>query len=226
MLALTILAGCGSNDGGGRGWAVPDHPADEQVVMGEASVDGTVVTLGDGTAIDVGHPVDTFVVAGDGVYAVPGDGDADDDALAELVLATPDSVEGTGAHPDPDSLRTSPDGRYLGFVDYGEDPYGAPGAIVVVDLQEGTEVVHSSDDMDSSGDLEAVYADNEPGVFGVTDNRAYVKSISAVWSYSLPDGKQTKEAVRVEDVYDADWFVGLQDSQLTQFPHRADDEDG
>ncbi|GAA4668213.1 hypothetical protein [Nocardioides nanhaiensis] len=231
LLIALLLPACGDDptdgsDGGDGtgpdGWAIATDPLDEDVVMGEASLDGTEVELADGTVVDLGEPPETFVVAGEGVYAVPVlpglDGGADDDRFAELVLATTDGVGGTGAHPLPESLRTSPDGRYLGFIDLGEDPYAEPADAVVVDLTEGTEVVRSPDGMGEAGqDLEAVYAESDPTVFAVTEERAYVDAAGPVYSYALPSGEQTLEAEQSEDVYDTDWWEAMEAGGFTQF---------
>jgi len=225
VLLTAVLSGCGDEaEEGGTGpdgWAIPSAPVPEDVVLGEVSVDGTEVELADGTVVDLGDPPETFVVAGDGVYAVPqlpeaGDG-VDDDRFAELVLATPDGVEGTGAHPVPESLRTSPDGRYLGFIDLGEEPYAAPAEAVVVDLEEGVEVVRNADSMgEEDEDLEASYAETDPTVFAVTEDRAYVDQTGIVYSYALPSGEQSVEAEQVEDVYDTDWFESIEGGEVTQ----------
>lgn len=224
-LPALLLAGCGDDPAEGGtgpdGWAIPSDPADDDVVMGEVVVDGTEVELADGTVIDLGEAPEAFVVAGDGVYAVPVlpevDGNVDDDRFAELVLATPDGVDGTGAYPVPESLRTSPDGRYLGFIDLGEDPYASPAEAVVVDLEEGVEVVRNADSMGEAGDdLEASYAETDPTVFSVTEDRAYVDQTGIVYSYDLPSGEQTVEAEQVEDVYDTDWFEAIETGEVTQ----------
>lgn len=197
VVLVLALMGCGADAGGGGG-------SGDSSVDWEASterVDGTglvyavddVVHLGDGSTIDLRTEPAGFVLAGDGVYFVP----VGDDADGDLRLATADGVDSTGARADASSLRTSPDGRFLAFIDDrtgAEDRFGTPVATaVVVDLAAGEEVLRSTDGMgdpEGDDDLADLYEDADgPAVLGVTGDTAYVDTPDGARAYDLADGQ-------------------------------------
>ncbi|MDN4172293.1 hypothetical protein QWY28_05020 [Nocardioides sp. SOB77] len=217
VAALLALGGCGE-DGpaeeeppAGARWTGAGDPVDPSGLVWAA---GGTVHLGDGTVIETDQEIEAYVVAGDGAYVVPA-GDREGPG-ADLLLATGDRVEQTGAVVDPDTLRTSPDGRYLAFIDPAtgeQDEYGTPVATaVVVDLVAGEEVVRSAAGMGDTGsdDLADLYEDAEsPAVLGLTHTTAYVAGPDGVLAYDLPSGDRDELADSTSDVYDDDWFTAL-----------------
>ncbi|GGO73828.1 hypothetical protein [Nocardioides deserti] len=215
---VLLLGACGDDSASGIGggdagttWSAAADPLDTSGLVWAA--DGTV-HLPDGSTIETEQDIAAYVVAGPGAYVVPAD---DDGSTGRLLLATPDgTVEETGAQVDPATLRTSPDGRYLAFVDPAtgeQDEYGTPvGTVVVVDTVEGEEVVRSAEGMGDPGsdDLADLYEDaEEPAVLGLTDTTAYVVGPDAVLAYDLATGDATTAAGSASEAYDADWFAEL-----------------
>ena len=121
LLALIgLLVACSTDAPKGpdapHNWVTSTDPVSTQ---GLAWASGSTVRLGDGSTIDTGAEIVSFVVAGDGVYFVGSDG-SDDTAdspswgdLGELRYADRDGrVVDTGLTVDAAaSLRASPDGR-------------------------------------------------------------------------------------------------------------------
>lgn len=206
-LSLVLLvAGCGDDPAQGGDWPASTDPVDGTGIVYYA--DGAV-HLDHGSSIELGAEPAGFVVAGDGVYFVaqeegPQDGGAQDggaqddkDSAPELLLATKDGVESTGAEADPGSLTASPDGRYLAFIDAttgAKDTYGTSVATaVVVDLVEGEELVRSTagmGDPDGDDDLADLYEDaSGPEILAVTEDEVYVATPDDYWVYDLEDGE-------------------------------------
>ncbi|WP_248579637.1 hypothetical protein [Nocardioides sp. InS609-2] len=167
------------------------------------AVDG-VVHLGDGSTIDTGSTVTEYVVAGDGVWFRPDT--PDDDGLAELRHATSSGVEGTRAHPHPSTLSTSPDGRFLAFLDRPQGADG-PAEAVVVDLADGTELVRSrtglGKDVDDWADL---YEEVPISVIGVSVDTAYVQAVDGVLAYDLATGQGSPAEVAQGGLSETDWY--------------------
>lgn len=199
------LVGGGPDDGPAEtpvsGWARSTDPVPVDI---EVRVDGEQITLGTGTAIDTGRPVERYVVAGDGVYFIPaGDGPT------ELLLATSDGVVATGAQPRFDSLHASPDGRYLGFLESSRLPWVA----VVVDLATGEEVVRSAQGMGGDVMVEEQYEEFEPDLLGLTDVTAYVLTTDNVLTFDLGSGdSEVLVADRSERFWNEPWFEDLADT--------------
>lgn len=215
---VLLLAACGDDSGTATGgddagttWSGAADPLDTAGLVWAA--DGTV-HLPDGSTIETEQDIAAYVVAAPGAYVVPAD---DDRSTGRLLLATPDgTIEETGAQVDPATLRTSPDGRYLAFVDPAtgeQDEFGTPvGTVVVVDTVEGEEVVRSAEGMGDPGtdDLADLYEDaEEPAVLGLTDTTAYVVGPDAVLAYDLATGERSTAAGSASEAYDADWFAEL-----------------
>lgn len=237
LLVLAPLAGCADDPGGGLGagstsalegdpvgtWSAIVDPLPTELVVGEARTQGEELVLADGTRLVRGVPVGTYVVAGDGAFVVPAS-DPTEDGFAELLAVTPDGVDPTGAHPEPATLRTSPDGRYLGFLDRGADGT-EPAVATVVDLAVGEEVVRTDEGMGSAGeDLTDLYEETGPTVLGIDADTAYVATAGPVLSFALPEGRRTREAEEVGQVYDSAWFRALQEPGGAQVARRADEE--
>jgi hypothetical protein len=210
-LVLT-LAACGDDPAadGADGWSRSTDPVDTTGLVYE--VDG-VVHLGDGTTIDLGADPEVWVLAGDGVYFV-----VESDATSGPIrLATPDGVEDTGGVAAARSLRVSPDGRHLAFLDMTtgeEDGYGTPVATaVVVNLVDGEEVVRSADGMgdpDGGDDLRDLYEDASLGILAVTDDTAYVDTTDdGILAYDLATGDAERVADDANELSTEDWYAAL-----------------
>lgn len=185
------LAGCGNDSDEPRGGAWPDATASVET-RGLVWASGSTIHLGDGSTLDAGQPIRSFVVARGGAYVVPDTG-SDEQPWPELVRVTPDGTERLGVHPESDSLSPSPDGRHLAFLDRsGErDRYDTPlVAAVVVDLETGDEVARSSDGMGDpdSDDLADLYEDATPYVLGVDDGHAWIQTVGDIRSVDLATG--------------------------------------
>lgn len=200
LLALGLvgaIAGCGSESGGGTdaaAWPSADVSID---TSGLVFAVGDTVHLGDGSTLSVGDEIDRFVLGGGGVFFSR---DESGPEVGRYLDAAPLYYsDGTGkatrlaesaANP-----RTSPDGRYLGFVDTisGEkDEYGTPLAqVVVVDLESGEEVARTSEGMGDPGsdDLRDLYEDAEPGALLVTDETASYDGVGEVMAIDLATGE-------------------------------------
>lgn len=220
LLATAVLVGCDDEDPAGGGadgasWTRSEDPVDPTGLVW--ATEG-IVRLGDDTTIDTGEEIESYVVAGDGIYFVPASPPG-----AELMLATTDGVESTGAIADPATLRTSPDGRYLAFIDRTTGPDGGGdtplATAVVVDLSEGEEVVRSSDAMgDPDDDLRDDYEEQEPTVFGLTDDTAYVGGPDGAISYELATGEGSPAADSIGAAIEEDWYEDLRLLDATTNP--------
>ena len=160
--ALLLTAGC--SDAAGRNpapeadataWATSTDPVDPG---GLVWASGSTVHLPDETTIDVGGPMMTYVVAGDGVYFTPAESAAAASEHGPLTTGPLHFADGDGAVHDTattvyvESLGASPDGRYLGFIDATSGPGDRfsdypQATAVVVDLMTGERVVDTTDGM-------------------------------------------------------------------------------
>ncbi len=223
FLALgTVLGGCGDGPGdGGDGRSAWPAAAGSVEARGLVWASGSTIHLGDGATLDAGEPIRSFVVGRGGAYVVPDTG-SDDQPRPELIRVTPDGTEGLGVHPERDSLRTSPDGRHLVFLDRsGErDRYDAPLAeAVVVDLETGDEVLRSSDGMGDPDvdDLTDLYEDATPYVLGVDDEHAWIRTVGDVRSVDLATGDV--EEVEIEDgITREPWYDALHTELVADSP--------
>ncbi|QBX55031.1 hypothetical protein EXE58_05895 [Nocardioides seonyuensis] len=199
MVVMAALGGCGSDSPGpideDAAWLTSSDPVDTSPVVWAA--DG-VVHLADGTEIDLGAQPASYVVAGDGVFFVPADNpqqaETGSDASAAVHFVEPegDPVE-TGLRLRADSVRASPDGRYLLGVDVEsgpEDDYGTPLAeLVVLDLTEGREVLRTSENFgDLDGDLADLYGEIQVSVLDVTPTTAEVLGTDGPFLVDLATG--------------------------------------
>ncbi|WP_156391791.1 MULTISPECIES: hypothetical protein [unclassified Nocardioides] len=212
-LILVLLVGVGvwlirdPKDGPPVGdWSSAKDP----VVPGKTSVSGNVVTLPDGTTVDAGQPIEVYVVGGAGVYFLP----EDDDELH--VVSVDGEVSTVGAHPYPDSLHVSPDGRHLAFLEADRMPW----KLVVVDLVEGEEIVRSTDGMGHGVGLEELYAELEPAVLGLTDSTAYVLTIDDVVAVDLVSADRSVVEDRAESVLGKPWYDELAATEDVLGPQR------
>ena len=210
LLLVAVTTGACGDDQDPRpttqSWPTTQDPL---AVSGLVWARGSEVHLGDADrTLDVGSQIATFVVAGDGVFFTrqsdePGDGSyggSPEQADRPLYYS-----EGTGrpirVAPSAGSLRASPDGRYLAFLDLAtgtKDQVGtAQIQTVVVDLTTGKEVVRSAQGMGdpSSDDLGAVYPESPPRLIKVDDRTAYVAPFHGdVLAFDLGTGKATTVA--------------------------------
>lgn len=208
-LVAVLLAGAGCSDdpvgpGGGASsdpddatWATSTDPVETGGLVW-ASEDR--VHLSDGTMIDVGEPMTTYVVAGDGVYFTPAgaEGGADHSNMTTGPLRFADrggSVVDTGLTVYVESIGSSPDGRYLGLVDATSGPEdafsGQPRATaIVVDLTTGERVVESADGMGDpeEDDLAHDYPEVYLGVHFPDSGSALVEGLGD-FLFTLPDGE-------------------------------------
>jgi len=155
-----------------------------------------VVHLSDGSTVEVGEEMATYVVAGDGVYFTPG-GDTDHGSTTTGPLQFADrdgTVTDTGLTVYVESIGSSSDGRYLGLVDATSGPEddfsGQPRATaIVVDLTSGDRVVETGDGMGDpeQDDLAHDYPEVNLGVQFPDTASAHVEGLGD-FLFSLPDG--------------------------------------
>ena len=160
-----------------------------------------VVHLPDGTTINVGGPVTTYVVAGDGVYFTPA-GPGEDGTEHSNVTTAPlhfadrdGTVAETGLTVYAESLGSSPDGRYLGLVDATSGPEDSfsetpVATAVVIDLSSGKRVVDSTDGMGDPerDDLAHDYPEVYLGVRFPDADTALIEGLQDTRRYALPGG--------------------------------------
>lgn len=206
VLAAALTAGCnGSTDGVDREDPAPEDDAPVWSVSTDpVATDGLVwsnddvVHLPDGTTVDVGEPTTTYVVAGDGVYFTPAGDDAGHSSTTTGPLHFADrdgEVTDTGITVYVESIGSSRDGRYLGFVDATSGPEdrfsGQPrGTAVVVDLTSGDRVVETADGMGDpdEDDLAHDYPEVYLGVRFPDSGEAVVEGLGN-FLYTLPSGE-------------------------------------
>lgn len=213
LACLVLLAGCTDDDPGAGGvdsWPTTETPVDAD---GLVWASGSEVHLPDGTTIDTGDLAGAYVVAGPGVWFASAEpGDLEQNGLPELRLATPDGVEGTGAHPGIGSLTTTPDGRWLAFVDRLDGGAGAAEA-VVVDLSSGEEVVRSDEGLvaDDTGDIDwtDLYEDAPVTMLGIVGDTAYVRGLGEVLAHDLSTGEVESFDLSGTDLVEQEWFRTL-----------------
>lgn len=211
-LLLPVLAACGDEPApdAGSGWPAAEGTVEARGLVWAA---GPTIHLGDGTTLDAGAPVRAFVVALGGAYVVP-DTRVDDQAWPELVRVTAQGRRPLGVHAEPDSLTTSPDGRYLAFLDHSgkRDTYDTPLAeAVVVDLATGREVRRSGDGMGdpATDDLADLYEDAPPAVLGVSATHAYFLTPGEVVAVELGSGEAEVVSDANSGYHDQPWYAAL-----------------
>lgn len=201
-----VLAAAGCSDGGAdargtsRGaddasWTTSTDPLDTRGLVWAAD---DVVHLADGTTVDVGEAVQTYVVAGDGVYFTQASDDADHGPMTTGPLRFADrggGVVDTGLTVYVESLGSSPDGRYLGLVDATSGPRDdvsdyPQATAVVLDLVTGERVVDSTEGMGDPGedDLAHDYPETYLRVRFPDADSVFVEGLGGTL-YSLPDGE-------------------------------------
>lgn len=206
--AVLLAAGCSDPSTGGgptdRGTDADDAvwtSTDPVETSGLIWASDDVVHLSDGTTIDVGGPMTTYVVAGDGVWFTPADSEESGTehsttTTGPLHFAGRDGeVSDTGLTVYVESLGGSPDGRYLGLVDATsgeEDAFsGTPQATaVVVDLSSGERVVDTTDGMGDpdEDDLAHDYPEVSLSVRFPEADAAFVQGLGEDRLYALPAG--------------------------------------
>lgn len=203
-VVAVVAAGCGdaSHDEPAPGpepaapWRTSSDPVE---TSGLIWAGGSIVHLSEGTTIDLGDPVKTYVVAGDGIYFFPAESEDEIASVGleerELLFADADgSVTGTGLILVASSLTASPDGRYLAGLDMtigDQDRYGTRLATArVFDLETGEEVLRTSEGMGDTGedDLSVLY-ENVRLAVTLTDDTAYVEAARDVIAYDLATGE-------------------------------------
>ncbi|WP_110182281.1 hypothetical protein [Nocardioides solisilvae] len=213
MLALVLgltLAGCGDDGPGGLG-TVDDDAAwrtstDPVTTEGFAWATGETVHLGDGTTIDTGVPVGAFVVAGDGVFVVPGESD-DGSPFAGpgLRFAAPgaDPVD-TGLLVGRDGLVATEDGSTLVVLEADYDTGAA--AMRFFDLATG-EARTSTDGMEhESSDPVNELLESEAQIWGIDGETVHVATLDGDYVYDVTTGEGRKD-----EGDRADWPFGTPD---------------
>lgn len=204
-LTALLVAGCSeaSDDDSSpatddSAWATSTDPVDGNGFVWAA---GSLVHLPDGTTLDVGSPLTTYVVAGDGVYFTPAESEESgtehrSTTTGPLRFADRDgTIVDTGLTVYSESLGSSPDGRYLGLVDStsGEDDnFGTPLATaVVIDLSTGDRVVDTTDGIGDpdEDDLVHDYAEVYLRTRFLDDTSVFVEGLDDDRVYSLPEGE-------------------------------------
>jgi hypothetical protein len=219
--ALVLLAtACSSTNEGGTGeggTAKSDGPddaawtqsTDPVPARGLVWAEGGVVHLSDGTTVDTGSAMTTYVVAGDGVYFTPAASEDDVEhgnmTTGPLHFADRDGeVSDTGLTVYVESIGSSPDGRFLGLVDATSGPKDdfsdyPQATAVVVDLSTGERVVDTTDGMGApdEDDLAHDYPEVYLGVRFPDDETAFVEGLGD-HVFALPDGtgEPTDEGIR------------------------------
>lgn len=195
LLAAGLLSAC---DAGGGPADVDDDAAWRTSTAAVETaglswaVDSTV-HLADGSTIDTGEPIRAFVVAGDGVFFVPGN-EGEDDVLSDAPLwfVTPDGEpEDTGLEVTRDHFAASPDGRFLALLDADTDDGSA--VMRIFDLSTGK--LHDSEDgMDTSGIDDPVHhlLEMEVEILGIDDEQLTARVIEGDFVYDLATGEGTE----------------------------------
>jgi hypothetical protein len=187
--ATLTLAACGSDEGA-LDWSKADNPvgADSGLVWADARTGE--VHLPDGSTLSADRSISSFVVAGKGAFVV-------DRAKKDLVEVGPKGPRKTGIFVD-HAPTSSPDGRYLAFIDTKAGPKDEGGVhqltSVVVDLKTGKEIFRSTRGMGNpdKDDLGVLYENVTFGVLGMTDTTAWIHTAKAdILSIDLGSGKVT-----------------------------------
>jgi hypothetical protein len=194
VLSLAVVASCGSAELGGgakAAWPTASAPID---VQGVSWVKGT--TFGDSTGplFDVKPAPASFVVAGDGIYYGTGDESVQNQpgqrvyygAGQRMYYATAGGTTDLGKVGNPDTLKASPDGRWIAFIDFGSGPAEA----VVVDTTTGKEVLRTDKHMadENGGDASDLYAEEPPGIPLITDDVVWIEAPHGYLEYKLASG--------------------------------------
>ena len=197
----------GTPTGDGAPWTTSSDPVE---AGGLVWASGSVVHLSDGTTVDVGSAMTTYVVAGDGVYFTPAESDGAGTEHGTMTTGPLHFADRAGEVIDTglivyvESIGSSPDGRYLGFVDATSGPEDSfsdqPRATaIVVDLSTGERVVETSDGMGdpAEDDLAHDYAEVHLGVRFPDTRSAFVEGLGD-FLFSLPDGEgePTEQGIR------------------------------
>ncbi|WP_248581169.1 hypothetical protein [Nocardioides sp. InS609-2] len=208
VAALVLFAtGCGdegdvSGTDKSAAWRTSTDPV---TTSGLAWAAGSTVHLSDGTQIDTGGFVRSFVVAGDGVFFVPADSEEDaglaDFPVEELKFGLPgESPTGTGLTLSGWLLAGSPDGRYLAAIDTtsGEkDDFGTPQATVLAfDLQTGERVIDSTLGMGDpdEDDFADGYSEVELQILSMTNESVSVGAFgNFVFDLTTGEGRELEE---------------------------------
>ncbi|MEV7395659.1 hypothetical protein [Aeromicrobium sp. NPDC092404] len=193
LITGLLLAACDSPDAGGLDWPGVDEPLGAEAGLSWANWRTGEVHLPDGSTVESGRPIASFVVAGRGAYVV-------DRASKELVEVTADGARETGAVVD-ETPTASPDGRYLAFLDTEAGPANNEDVhvltSVVVDLETGEEVLRSTRGMGDpdKDDLTVLYDDVAHGVLAVSDATAWIHAAKGyVLAVDLATGEVERES--------------------------------
>lgn len=194
LLALAlafVLGGCGNDDEpdpvDDASWRTSTDPV---ATGGLAWATGSTVTLGDGTTIETGDPVRAFVVAGDGVFFVPGEDE--DDSLqfsqAPLYFAAPGTEPvDTGLEVAYDALATSPEGDTLVVLEADYDTGEA--AMRFFDLADGTAYTSTVGMESDPEDPVHHLLEAEVQIWGTTEDEVHVAALEGDFVYDLATGE-------------------------------------
>ena len=172
VVALGLLGPAGLLTACGDDVATPGATSGSTIPVGDLTVRpgelvwavGSTVHVGDRSE-DVGRRIDQFVVGPHGIYYVSHgslwftDLDREKRVVERLRFTSP---------------VLSPDGRYIGFLDFST----APASTVVYDLETGRETVRDDSGMgDAKDDLADLYEDAEPFFLGFDHEAAYSQGV-------------------------------------------------
>ena len=159
-----------------------------------------IVHLADGKTLSVGEPMMSYVVAGDGVYFTPAESHDTTFEHAPFTTGPLRFSDGHGPAVDTgitvysESIGTSPNGQYLGFLDATSGPhdnYGlAQATAVVIDLTTGTCVLDTTQGMGDpdTDDFDVEYNEGFLRVRFPDNHSVYVQGDASI-HYSLPEGE-------------------------------------
>ena len=214
-MAMAMLAtGCDSEAGvsdDSAAWRTSIRPV---TTSGLAWASGSTVHLSDGTTIDTGSGfVNTFVVAGDGVFFVPaaseeGAGSGFSDAKLQFAAPGKPVIDTGVVVSDFWSFAASEDGRYLVAIDPTaagvEDRFHTPQATTVAfDLATGEQVVDSTMGMGdpASDDFADGYSYAEMQILALTETSLYVRTFDdVVFDLATGVGEEVRDEPWREDV--------------------------
>lgn len=203
VITVAALPACQQSDDSSASMARLFDPVESPTSgVGLAYATDDEAYLPDGRVIEV-DDLTHFVVAGSGVFYV------DDDGVFHM--ADEDGSQVIDAPAEPETIHASPDGRYVGWIEYRDTVNEEPAQAVVVDTTTGMEVLRDDhgQDVEEGYYLVDLYENDRPGFEGLSNTTAYVHGAGAnEHSYDLTDPDPQARDLE-ETGYGADWFKAL-----------------